>query len=77
MDVALQDSIECGDIKEDDYVLVKIDGNKKTLFYVAKVIKKVDIVYEIQYLVKTGMNTFVLRNTTLYEIYEEDFVSLP
>lgn len=74
MDIALQDNIECVEIKVDDYVLVKLAGKKKTLYYVAKVVKKVDIVYEIQYLVKTGMNTFLLRNENIYEIDEEEII---
>lgn len=45
MTVALQDNIKCGDIKEDNYVLVEELIKNKTQFYVAKVIKKVHIVY--------------------------------
>ncbi|KAG8271207.1 hypothetical protein J6590_068632 [Homalodisca vitripennis] len=74
MDIALQDKIECVEIKQDDYVLVKLAGKKKVLYYVAKVITKVDVVYEIQYLMKTENNTFILRNETIYEIDEEEVI---
>lgn len=74
MDIALENDIECGDIKEEDFVLVKLAGKKKILHYVAKVVKKIDFVYEILYLVKTGTNTFILRNETVYEIEEEEII---
>jgi transposase-like protein len=74
MNIALQDNIECVEIKKDDYVLVKLAGKKKILYYVAKVINKVGVVYEIQYLVKTGENTFISRDKTIYGIDEEEII---
>lgn len=59
MTVALQDNIKCGDIKEDNYVLVEELIKNKTHFYVAKD-KKSSHCLLIQYLGKTGMNTFIL-----------------
>lgn len=74
MEIAFEATIECGEIKPNDYILVKISGKKRILYYVAKVLKKTDIVYEIQYLVKTGAKTFILRDETPYEIDEEDVI---
>ena len=73
-DIALQQNIECNDSKQNDYVLVKLATKQKTLYYIAKVMKKIDIVYAIQYLAKTGRNTFILRNETVYEIDEEEII---
>lgn len=61
-------------IGESDYVLLKVMGKRKICYYVGQIVKKQGIFYEVKYLVKTGRNTFVLKNDTVYEIDEDDII---
>lgn len=61
-------------IQKGDYALVKVSGKRKTVHYVVEIVGKHDFQYDVKFLVKTGTNSFLLKNETVYQIEEDDIV---
>lgn len=66
---------ESEEIKSGDFVLVKMASEKENRYYVAEIVAKNEVAYEVQYLTIEENNTFIQKNNTIYEVDESDIVT--